>query len=163
METLDPILAKHPFFKDMDERYRALLVGCASNVRFEEGEYLMREGAEAEKFYLIRHGVVAVEVFIPGQGPMTIETLREGDLLGWSWLVPPYRCRFDSRAMEQTRAIAMDGLCLRNKCEENPELGFVLLKRFAAVIAHRLQATRLQLMDMYGPKKKGKGKGAGHA
>ena len=93
-----------------------------------------------------------MEIFVPGRGHVVIETLEAGDVLGWSWLVPPYYWHFDARVVEPTRAIALDGECLRKKSEDNHELGYQLLKRFFNVISSRLQATRLQLMDVYGAK-----------
>ena len=150
MQTLEPVLAEHPFFQGLAPEYLRVLVGCASNVRFESGQQLFREGEEANEFYLIRHGKVALEVYVPGRGSITIQTLGVGEILGWSWLVPPYQWRFDARAVELVRAIALDGKCLRTKCEDDPRLGFALLKRFAHVMTERLQATRLQLLDVYG-------------
>jgi CRP/FNR family cyclic AMP-dependent transcriptional regulator len=149
MQTLQRILAEHPFFKDLEVPYLQLLAECASNVRFNAGEVIFREGEEANLFYLVRHGKVAVEMFAPGRGPVIIQTLGEGDLLGWSWLIEPYRWRFEARAVELTRAIALDGGCLRGKCEEDHTLGYELMKRVAHVIENRLQATRLQLLDVY--------------
>lgn len=150
MRTLEPFLAKHPFLKDLDPRHLKILVGCASNVRFNTGQFILREGEEANNFYIIRHGKVAIEIFSPDRGPITIQTIGEGDVLGWSWLIPPYHWRFDAKAVELTRAIALDGKCLRTKCEQNHDLGYELLKRFAHIITHRLEATRLQLLDVYG-------------
>jgi CRP-like cAMP-binding protein len=150
METLERILLEHPFLKGLDRSYIELIVGCASNVRFNAGEFIFREGEEANRFYFIRHGRVALEIFVPERGAITIQTLGEGDVLGWSWLFPPYRWHFDARALELTRAIALDGKCLRQKCEENHDLGYELMKRFAHVIEERLQATRIQLLDIYG-------------
>ena len=109
-ESLERILAEHPFFKGLAEPYLQLLVGCASNVRFNAGELIFREGEEANQFYLIRHGKVALETSAPQRGPIIIQTLGEGEVLGWSWLVAPYRWRFDARAVELTRAIALDGM-----------------------------------------------------
>ena len=149
METLQRILAEHPFFKDLETPYLQLLAECASNVRFNAGEVIFREGEAADLFYLIRHGKVAVEMYAPNRGPVIIQTLGEGELLGWSWLIEPYRWRFEARAVELTRAIALDGECLRLKCEEDHSLGYELMKRIAHVIEHRLQATRLQLLDVY--------------
>lgn len=149
METLEPILAEHPFFKGLDRHYIELIVGCSSNVRFDAGKSVFRTGEEANEFYLVRHGKVALEVYAPGQGPITIETVGEGEILGWSWLIPPYRWRFDARAVDLTRAIALDGKCLRDKCEKDHDLGYELLKRFADIIVRRLEATRLQLLDVY--------------
>jgi CRP/FNR family transcriptional regulator, cyclic AMP receptor protein len=150
METLERVLVEHPFFEGLDRPYVQLIVGCATNVRFERGELLFREGEEANRFYIIRHGRVALTIFSPQQGPLTIETVGDGEVLGWSWLVPPYHWHFSARAEDMTRAIALDGKCLRTKCEEDHTLGFQLMKRFAHIIQQRLQATRLQLLDLYG-------------
>ena len=146
METLKGILAGHPFLSGLGDRHLDLLVGCASNVRFDEGQFILREGEEANQFYLIRHGKVALEVSALGRGPIIILTLGEGEVLGWSWLVPPYRWRFDARAVELTRAIVLDGRCLRTKSEEDHDLGYELLKRFAHIIEKRLAATIMQLL-----------------
>jgi CRP/FNR family transcriptional regulator, cyclic AMP receptor protein len=150
MQTLEPILAQHPFFQDLDLVYQKLMVACAANVRFPAGADLFREGDAAEQFYLIRHGHVALQVFVPGQGRLTIDTIAAGNVLGWSWLFPPYRWHFDAQALELTRAIAFDGACLRAKCDENHDLGYLLMQRFARIMMQRLQATRLQLLDVYG-------------
>jgi len=146
METLRGILAGHPFLCGLADRHLDLLTGCASNVRFDAGQFILREGEEANQFYLIRHGKVALEVSALGRGPIIILTLGEGEVLGWSWLVPPYRWRFDARAVELTHAIALDGKCLRTKSEEDHDLGYELLKRFAHIIEKRLAATILQLL-----------------
>ena len=150
METLEAVLAEHPFFKGLEARYLELAVGCATNTRFDAGTYIFREGEEADRFYLIRHGKVALEVFAPNRGTITIQTLEAGEILGWSWLIPPYRWRFDAKAIEMTRAIALDAKCLRGKCEEDHDLGYELLKRFAYIIGQRLEAARLQILDIYG-------------
>jgi CRP-like cAMP-binding protein len=149
METLERIIAEHPFFAGLDRQYTNLLVGCASNVRFDASVYIFKEGQEANEFFLIRRGRVALEVFAPQRKPTTIATLGEGEILGWSWLLPPYQWMFHARVVEQTSAIALDGRCLRTKCEENHDLGYELLKRFAKIIEQRLEATCLQLMDVY--------------
>ena len=150
MRTLEPYLAEHPFLKGLEPQHLKIIVGCASNVRFDAGQYILREGEEANNFYIIRHGIVAVELFAAERGTITIQTIGEGEILGWSWLIPPYHWRFDAKAVELTRAIALDGRCLRTKCEKDHDLGYELLKRFAHVITQRLEATRLQLLDVYG-------------
>ena len=149
-ESLERILGEHPFFKGLEEPYLQLFVDCASNVRFNAGETIFREGDEANTFYLIRHGKVALETSAPQRGTVIIETLGEGEVLGWSWLVAPYRWRFDAHATELTRAIALDGKCLRGRSEEDHDLGYELMKRAAQVMEQRLQAARLQLLDVYG-------------
>jgi len=149
MEDLKNILTTHPFFGGMRPEHLQLLVGCASNVRFDVGKFILREGEEANEFYLLRHGKVALEVYAPARGPINIQTLGEGDILGWSWLVPPYRWKFDARVVEMTRAIALDGKCLRQKSESDCQLGYELLKRFSQVMVDHLQAARLQLLNVY--------------
>ncbi len=149
METLERILGQHPFFEGLDPEYLKLLVGCASNVRFEAGAYLFRQGEEANQFYLLRQGRVALEIYEPRSAPITVETIEKDDVLGWSWLVAPHYWRCDGRAVEAIRAIALDGKCLRTKCEQNHDLGYELLQRVVRILEQRLQSTRMQLLDVY--------------
>lgn len=149
VETLEPIIAQHPFLQGLEPQYLGLIVGCASNVRFKSGQFLFREGEEANQFYMVREGKVALQISTARQ-PIIIQTVDKGEVLGWSWLVPPYRWRFDARALELTRAIALDGRCLRRKSEEDHNFGYELLRRFSTIIVERLEATRLQLLDVYG-------------
>jgi CRP-like cAMP-binding protein len=147
METLEPILKQHSFFKDLPQKYIDFMLGCTTHVVFKAGEVILKEGESADKFYLIRSGKVAVYIAKPQE--IIIETIHENDILGWSWLIPPYRYRFSAKATESVRALALDGKCLREKCEENPDLGYVLLKRLVGVLTERLEATRLRLLDIY--------------
>lgn len=150
MQTLEPLLSEHAFFAGLHPADLSLLAGCASNVRFESGQMIFREGDPANQFFLIRHGRVALEIFSHNRGPVSIQTLAEGDVLGWSWMVAPFVWRFDAKALELTRALALDAECLRRKCDADPRLGYELLKRVVQVMTERLQATRLQLLDVYG-------------
>ncbi|TVS00001.1 MAG: cyclic nucleotide-binding domain-containing protein [Rhodospirillales bacterium] len=147
---LDRILARHPFFDGMPEGYRVLIQGCAANAVVKAGDYVYREGEPADRFYLIREGRVALEVYVPGRKPIVVDTLGSNELMNWSWLLPPYRCHFDARALELTRLITLDAVCLRAKMDEDPVLGYAVYKRFAPVVAARLAAARRQLTDMYG-------------
>jgi len=153
METLERILKEHPFLADLSPEYVKLIVGCASNVVFNRDEFLFREGEDADTFYIIREGKVVIETYAPQKGAITIQSREAGEVTGWSWLVPPYKWYFDARAAEKTRAIALDGKCLRDKCEEDHDLGYELMKLFALIISDQLNATRLQLMDVYGTHK----------
>jgi CRP-like cAMP-binding protein len=150
IENFERTLREHPFFAGLAEPYLATIVGCATNVVFQAGEYPLRAGAPADRFFVLRHGTVAIEIAAPGRGTVTIETLEAGEVLGWSWLFPPYTTVFDARAVTFVRALSLDGACLRGKCETDPALGFDLTRRFAQVLVHRLEATRLQLLDLYG-------------
>jgi len=149
IKTLEPELSAHPFFSGLESRYLGLLVGCAKNARYDSGKYLFHRDEEAADFFLVRGGKVNLEIFVPGQGPLILQTLGEGDIIGWSWLIPPFRWRFDARAMELVRVVTLDGKCLREKCEKDHDLGYELLKRFSEIIVDRLEMTRLQIIDCY--------------
>jgi CRP-like cAMP-binding protein len=148
--NLDKLLAEHPFTQGLAEAHLTTLAGCAKNVFFKAGEAIVREGGPADVFYLLRHGLVALDAYDAAKGPLTVMTLTAPDVLGWSWLVQPYKWRFDARAVEPTRALALDAVCLRTKCEADHELGYQLLSRLTIVMESRLQATRLQMLDLYG-------------
>jgi CRP/FNR family cyclic AMP-dependent transcriptional regulator len=150
MQTLDELIVESPVFEGLDAAGLALIAGCATNVVFHEGERIFREGDEADAFYLVRHGLVALDAYVPNQGQLTIETVGPGEIAGWSWLVPPYRWHFTGRAVEPVRAVHFDGACLRQKCDDDHDLGYELLMRFSHVLVSRLQATGMQLMDVYG-------------
>jgi CRP-like cAMP-binding protein len=149
METLERLIGEHAFFAGLDARYLSLLVSCAANVRFQAGQMLFSHGEEANHFYLIRDGKVAVEIHSPTRGSLMVQTLLPGEVLGWSWLIPPYRWRFDARALEPIRVLALDGKCLRAKCEQDHDLGYELFKRLSQIMTQRLEAALLQLLDVY--------------
>jgi CRP-like cAMP-binding protein len=116
------------------------------------GNYIAHEGDSADYLYLIRRGKVAIEAQGPGHGTIVLETLGEGEVLGWSWLFPPHRWTFDFHAIEDTRMVAMDAKCLRGKAEADPALGYRLMKSFSRVMTERLRAARMQILDVYGRK-----------
>ncbi len=148
--SLEPIVRKHAFFAGLDDDAIHLVTGCAKNVRFEAGAVIARQGDPANEFFLIREGRVAIGIPAPQGGSLTIQTLDEDEIVGWSWLLPPYQWQFDITATRPLRALSIDGKCLRNKCETDTQLGYELMKRFSHIMVARLQATRLQLLDMYG-------------
>ena len=150
MHPIDALLRDAPLFAGLDGRQLELMAGCATNVRFRDGGILFREGDTADTFYLVRHGTVALETFVPARGSFTVETIESGDVIGWSWLFPPYRWHFDARALGDVRATAFDGACLRGKSDADPALGYALMRCFAQVLIDRLQSTRLRLLDVYG-------------
>jgi CRP-like cAMP-binding protein len=150
MRTIETLMEDVPLFQGLAPDALELIAGCASNTRFADGEMLFREGDEANVFYVIRHGRVALETFVPPRGPVTIETIDPGEVVGWSWLFAPYRWHFDARALGLVRATVFDAACLRGKCEADPALGYDLMSRFAQVLIERLQWTRLRLLDVYG-------------
>ena len=150
LHTLEPLLRGHKFFAGLAPDQLALLTGCAATAVFPAGSYLFREGDPAETFYLIRGGTVALEIATPGRGAVVVQTLSEGDVAGFSWLLEPHSWQFDGRAAERVLTVRMDGTCLRGKCDADQNLGYELMRRFAALAVGRLQATRLQVLDVYG-------------
>lgn len=148
--SLDEYLHGHAFFRGLAHDDLALLAGCASTAHFDAGKLIAREGGPADVFYVIRSGRVALEIHVPGRGPIVVDTVGEDEILGVSWLVPPYRWQFDVRAVDDVRAIALDGACLRGKCDADPRLGYELLKRISGVLRHRLHMARVRLIDLYG-------------
>jgi CRP/FNR family transcriptional regulator, cyclic AMP receptor protein len=150
IRTVEQLVGAAQLFSGLAPQHLETIAGCASTARFAEDEHLFREGGSADTFYVIRSGSVALETHVPGRRPARVLTLHEDDVLGWSWLFPPYRWQFDAQALEPVRAVAFDGTCLRTKCTNDHTLGYELMRRFAQVMVSRLQATRLQLLDVYG-------------
>lgn len=150
MKGMAEVVRGHPFTAGLEPEVVELIAGCARNVVFEAGDYVFRERDSADFFYLVRHGTVALELFLGGRGPVTFLTVKSGEILGASWLVPPYRWTHDARAVELTRAIAFDCGCLRAKCEADHHVGYELMKRFVPILAERLHRAQLQSADVYG-------------
>ena len=150
MQTIDELIASATVFDGLGREQLELIAGCGRNEHVDRGAFLLREGEPAERFFLIRRGAVAIEVHAPGHGALTIETLHAGDALGLSWLFEPYRWQLDARALEPCALIGFDADCLRGKIEADHELGYELMRRFTANLVERLQATRFQLLDVYG-------------
>jgi CRP-like cAMP-binding protein len=149
MKDIKQLIQEHPFFKGMETDDLSVLAGCGRNEFYRADTYLAQEGTLANDFYIIRQGVIQVEVHAPPKAGQIIQTLKGGDIAGWSWIFPPYRWNFDLKVAEDCSVITMDGLCLRDKCEADPRLGYDLMKRFAAIMTERLRATRMQLLDLY--------------
>lgn len=148
-ENLSEFLRQHPFLAGLSEHHMDILLGCVSNVRFPEESYVIQEGEVANKFFLIRAGRVALETEVLGRGRIRIQTVGPGDVLGWSWLISPFRVHFTGRAVTEVRALVLDAECLRKKCEVDHDLGYEILSRLSQVIERRLEATRIQLLDLY--------------
>ena len=149
MQTIPQYLPEHPFFRGLDEPALEVVSGCATNVHFRPGDYLFHEGEPADAFYVVRHGRISLEIRTPTDA-VVLDTAHGGDVVGWSWLIPPYRWTFDARATEETSAVSFDGACLRGKCREDPVLGYALLERVVQVMSARIQSARVRLLDLYG-------------
>jgi len=150
METIEQILQSVPLFEGLTQAELELIAGCGSNVQFQEGELLFKDGDQADTFFVLRHGSIALETFVPTRGAVMIETLEAGEVVGWAWLFPPYKWHFDARALSDVRATSFDGKCLREKCDTDPQFGYNVMSRFTQVVIKRLQWTRQRLLDVYG-------------
>jgi CRP/FNR family transcriptional regulator, cyclic AMP receptor protein len=149
-QSLASLLEKHPLLEGMEPEHLEFLAGCSSNHRIEPGDSLVREGEEAGHTYLIRTGRMALELHLPGQGTRRLQTVEPGEMMGWSWLFPPYRWHFDAVALEPTMVLALDGACLRKKLDADHSLGYAFLLRLVFSMHQKLERTRLQLLDVYG-------------
>jgi CRP/FNR family cyclic AMP-dependent transcriptional regulator len=147
---IEDVLLNHKFLAGMDDRLVKILSCCASMRQFYPEQYIFRQGKKAEHFYLIRSGQIDVEAFSASGGPVLIQSLKEGDVLGWSWLVPPYQWRFDARVVKPTEVVALDARDLHGILAMNHDLAYELLRRFLVVIAERLEAERMQMVSLYG-------------
>jgi CRP/FNR family transcriptional regulator, cyclic AMP receptor protein len=147
--SIRDLLAEQPVLHDLEPADIDLMAGCGHNEVFAAGTFLARSGETADRFYVVRQGKVALELHAP-TGPLLIETLGAGELVGWSWLFAPYRWTYDVEAIDQTRVTTIESACLRAKCDSDPAFGYRLMKRFAQVVVDRLQATRFRLLDLYG-------------
>ncbi|HXM73881.1 MAG TPA: cyclic nucleotide-binding domain-containing protein [Chthoniobacterales bacterium] len=144
---LEAQVAAHPFLIGMSNNHVHLLADCAMRSHFKAGQVIFREGESANRFYLIEHGKVALESSTLGE-PVRIEEIGDGDLLGWSWLFPPYAWHFGARALEDTTAIFFYGTVLRDYCEKDNSLGLELFKRMSVVMLRRLQVSRQKLLSV---------------
>lgn len=148
--SLEAEVAAHPFFLGMSEHHIRLLADCAIRSNFEADQVIFREGEMANRFYLIERGKIALESSTLGEA-VQIDEIGDGDLLGWSWLFPPYAWHFTARALERTTAIFFYGTVLRDYCEKDHSLGFELFKRMSIVMLRRLQAARQKLLNARQP------------
>jgi len=149
-ETILAKLRHHPFVAGFEPRHIDKLASLASEIRFDRDHVLFREGDESSEFYLIVTGLVALEIAAPGH-TFRVQTLFAGDELGWSALLMGSGKHFQARVLDRVDALAFEGEELLAACREDTHFGFILMQRLLAVVAGRLQATRLQLLDMYSP------------
>ena len=150
LPPLEILAARHPFLQGLTFRQLQILLTSAMRSHFTAGQVIFREGDLANRFYLILEGKVALESYDKDRGALLIQTIGAGDVLGWSWLFPPFTWHFDARALEPIDAIFFYGTRLREQCEEDRDLGYELVKRAAQVMMQRLQATRKKLLLAHG-------------
>ncbi|MCB0717586.1 MAG: cyclic nucleotide-binding domain-containing protein [Bacteroidetes bacterium] len=146
--SIAEILSAHEFFSDMKPEHIEFISGCAKVSHFASGKFMILAGEPADNFYLIRSGHTAVEIEI-GNQVRTIHSPGPGEFVGWSWILPPARWRYDVRVVEDVSAISFDAECVRKKCEADFEFGYHIYRRILKIVIERLMATRIQMIDMY--------------
>ncbi|MGZ5552789.1 MAG: Crp/Fnr family transcriptional regulator [Chthoniobacterales bacterium] len=147
-ETMETRVTLHPFFAGMKRAHLALLTDCAIPVHFKKGEVVFREGEIANRFYVLETGGVVLESSGKCMDPVILDEIGAGDLLGWSWMFPPYAWQFAARAVQETDAIFFYGTMLREHCERDPSLGYELMKRMSVVMNRRLQAAQNKMLSV---------------
>jgi CRP/FNR family transcriptional regulator, cyclic AMP receptor protein len=147
--ALTVYLARHPLFQGLDSTHIARIAGHAEERAIPADQRVFTQDTEASHFFILKEGTVAVEIPALDGEPLTIQNLGAGATIGWSWLIPPYRWLFDARATSSCVVVAVDGKSLRAACDENPVLGYELMKRFAALMAERLNAARQAAVRHY--------------
>lgn len=152
--NLRPSLGEHSFARNLDREQIASLEACAEECSIARGHYIWQQGEPDEDIYLIFSGQVALEISVPQQGSLQIETVGDGDVLGWSCLLPPRPSYFDARAIAPVRALRLPGRELRALCERDKGLGYQVYKAFSERVTERLQVARLRLLDLYEPRRK---------
>jgi len=150
-QSTEDYLSTHTFFSGLDDSYREFLSNSATELQINKGGVLFKQGDRADKFYLLRKGQVSVQVPALMGPSLEIQTLGEDQVLGWSWLIPPYRWIFLARAEEDSELLEFDGGAILARCEEDPKFGYELFKCFAALMSERLGAARQKMMDQWDP------------
>jgi len=145
------LISAHPFLAGLTSDTYSRLSTLARRYEFRAGDRVFGEGGKAERFWLILSGHVQLDAHVPGRGAVLIESLGRGAVLGWSWMFPPYVWHFGAMAVQPTDTIELDGIGVRQTCDADPALGYELTRRFMQVFSDRLQATRIRLLDLYGP------------
>ena len=148
MNAVESVIAEHPFLRGLKPEHLRLLADSAMRMHYNAGELIFCEGDPANRFYLIEQGRVSLESHRRDEAPVAVQVIGPGDVLGWSWLFPPYYWHFDARALEPTTAIFFYGTRLREQCEEDHDFGYEMMKRMTQVVIRRLQATRKQLLSV---------------
>ncbi|MBM3207435.1 MAG: cyclic nucleotide-binding domain-containing protein [Chlamydiae bacterium] len=149
MKTISDILHEHPFFDNIPTQYVEFIAGCSKNAHFEANQLIATMGSSANIFYLIREGTISLTIDRAPNRPFIYKTLNSGDIVGLNWLIPPYRWTESATTVSTVKAIAIDGSCLKNKCENDPLLGYLLMKKIVSILVQREDEFRLHLLDVY--------------
>ncbi|MDF3144918.1 MULTISPECIES: cyclic nucleotide-binding domain-containing protein [unclassified Streptomyces] len=137
--------------RTLPAEHRERLLRIAREVSFPQGARLFEEGGHADRFWIIRTGTVDLDMRVPGRQAAVIDSLGHNELLGWSWLYPPHVWHLGAEASSPLRAYEFDATAVRGMCQSDPEFGRSIARWVGEVVAHRLQAARVRLLDLYAP------------
>jgi len=141
------VLRAQPFLRGLPDEQLAKIAAVCTHVAVPARHRLFEEGETADRFWLIDAGQVTLDATIPGRGRLIIETLGRGDIVGLSWLLPPYQWGFGAITAQPMQAFEFDARAVRAACEGDPALGYEFTRRFCAAVVRRLQATRARLLE----------------
>jgi CRP-like cAMP-binding protein len=149
MEPLQFTIARHEFFQGFKPHHLKLFQDCVSDAHYGRDQFLLRQGQGAERFFIIRKGEVRLELITPESGSIPIQILEAGEIVGWSWIIPPYKSTFDARAVEHLHVLVFDASELRRKCEQDFELGYRVLQKFTLALSARFDGARAKLVEYH--------------
>jgi CRP-like cAMP-binding protein len=149
MEPLQYTIARHEFFRDFKPQHLKIFQDCVSDARYGRDQLLLRQGQGAERFFIVRKGEVRLELLTPENGSVPVQTIGPGEIVGWSWIIPPYKSTFDARAIEPLHVLVFDASELRRECEQDFELGYRVLQKFTLALSTRLEAVRAKLVEYH--------------
>jgi len=144
-------LSAHEFFSDFSDDVLKFLCECSSTFVIKQGQILFRQGENANNFYVVLNGHISIQMPAIMGPTLEIQTLGKDQVLGWSWLIAPYKWNFQTRAEEDTELLQFDGAAILARCEQEPKFGYELLKKFAGLMSERLNAAREKMMDEWNP------------
>ncbi|MCK4842535.1 MAG: cyclic nucleotide-binding domain-containing protein [Methylococcales bacterium] len=150
-QSIAEYLSNHEFFSELSEDILKLLCESASMLEVKKRQVLFRQGERADKFYIVRNGRISVQIPAITGPTLEVQTLSTDQILGWSWLIPPYQWHFQAKAEEDSKLLEFNGVAILSQCEQDPKLGYQLLKKFAVLMAERLDVSRQKLMDEWNP------------
>ncbi len=149
--ALRAILDNNAFFAGMDDTHLDFISDHAMEKHIETGHVIFRQGEHADKFFLVLDGAINVEIPALYGPTLTIQNLKSGHMLGWSWLISPYEWDFQAKVEESTQLLEFDGAAILKHCDDDPNFGYAFLRRFTELMSERLHAARQRMMDEWNP------------
>ena len=150
-QSITEYLSAHEFFSEFSDDVLKFLCECSSMREIKKGQILFLQGEHADKFYVVRSGRISLQMPAIMGPTLEIQAVDEDQVLGWSWLISPYKWNFQTKAEDDSELLQFDGAAILARCEQDPKLGFELVKKFAALMSVGLNAARLKMMDEWNP------------